>query len=105
MNCERCETANKSTSNYCKRCGLPLVEVTCQRCSVVNKKGSNYCGRCGLPLDNLISSLVSSGVNNPQYKNLMMGSVELTDDVEDDVELMSGDELMSDAEVMELLTL
>jgi hypothetical protein len=46
--CDRCDTDNEGSGNFCKNCGAPLaIPKTCLGCGELNDSDARYCNHCG----------------------------------------------------------
>lgn len=57
MSCPRCNYENRSSAQFCKKCGQPLrtsqvpaqkpSELLCSRCGTMAEPGAKFCPKCG----------------------------------------------------------
>lgn len=47
MKCNKCDTENPDSNNFCSNCGVKLEEAKCQNCGEALDTNSKFCGKCG----------------------------------------------------------
>ena len=50
--CSVCNTENKMSATFCKKCGTDLYEISCPICGTVNPHDQKYCIKCDTILQN-----------------------------------------------------